>query len=139
MKKRTWRDHAIDLIKTTQKCPGNLPPTGSLDQLLTNEEFTMMANAGGVHNWNSCHYVEEILGLPSTDDMHEIMVDSKKVKEISTLADPLAEVEKGKKIAELKNRLHQMVEAVYFKDNGSLYVPGYLMRLEDFINKFFNN
>lgn len=138
-KKRTWKEHALDYIKATKKCPGELPPTGTLDELFTHEQFMSMVVAVGPHEWDSCCFVEEILGLSPTDQMKRLDVDSVKVlKDLSELKPAVVAVDRSAKLKDLKQRLHTYVDRIDFKSSGALYVPNALVKLETYINSFFS-
>ena len=138
-KKRTWKAHALEFIKQYDKCPGDVPPTGGMDDLLSEQEFKAMAHAAGVHPWNSCHYVDEILGLPPTDTMVEVTKtgDKKKMLEtVENLKGTLHEVNQSKRLGEFKTRMKNYIDRIEFVD-GKLNVPRPLLRFSEFVNRFF--
>lgn len=137
-KKRTWRAHALDLIKNQKRCPGEIPPTGGMDDLLSEREFMAMARAGGLHPWNSCCFVEEVLGLQPTDEMHEIPTGNQKalMENVESLTAPLREVTQSKRLAEFKAKMKNYIDRIEFK-GGVLNVPTQLLKFKDYTEKFF--
>jgi hypothetical protein len=137
-KKQAWKAHALDYIKATKKCPGELPPTGSLEELFTHEQFLRMVAASGVHPWDSCCFVEDILGLKDTTHMQEIKVDSRKVlKDAEILKASLGEDDRKKKVALLRDKMHKYVDQIDFKPNGALFVPSRLLHFEEYLKNYF--
>lgn len=138
-KKMTWKEHALDYIKTTKKCPGELPPTGSLEELFTHEQFMQMVTAVGPHKWDSCCFVEEVLGLPTTETMKRLDVDPQRVlKDVAELKSAVIDADKASRLVELRKRLHSYIDQIEFKPTGHLFVPSSLIRLESYINSFFS-
>ena len=138
-KKKPWKAHVIDYIKSHRRCPGEFPPTGKPDDLLTEAEFLQMATAAGFHKWDSCHFVEEILGLPTTEDMKEISVDlnqRKLFETVNELKAPMQEVQQSKKLAEFQKVMRGYVDRIRF-ENGVLKVPPQLLKFEEYANKYF--
>ena len=139
-KKKNWKAWNIDMIKEHKKCAGDVPPTGSMEDKLTEQEFIAMARASGIHEWNSCHYVDEILGLAPVDGMKELPIHSdpkELLKTVETLVDPMREVDQSKKLVEFQNRLHAYVDRIVMK-KGNLDIPHQLLKLADYADKFFN-
>ena len=138
-KKRTWKAHNMALIKQHKKCAGDVPPTGGMEDLLSEKDFLAMAHASGIHPWNSCHYVDEVLGLVPTDSMREIKTTGdpqKLVDNLESLKEPLNEVKRSQKLAEFKDRMKRYVDRVEFKGE-KLVVPAQLLRFSDYVDKFF--
>lgn len=137
-KKRTWRAHNLNMIKQHKKCAGEVPPTGGMDDLLSEKEFMAMARASGIHPWNSCHFVEDVLGLPSTDGMREIPTGSPKqlMDNVESLTEPLREVNQSKQLAAFKAKMHNYVDRIEFKA-GVLNVPSQLLKFKEFTERFF--
>jgi len=139
-RKRTWKAHALDFIKEHDKCPGDVPPTGGMDDLLTEQEFIAMARASGLHTWDSCHYVDEILGLDPTDKLKKIPLTQDRnelLQTVKTLREPMAEVARSKKLAEFKAKMKNYVDRINFKDD-QLNVPSVLLKFAEYADKFFN-
>ncbi len=137
-RKAPWQDYAIDMIKSTNRCPGSFPPTGLPTDLVSLDEFRLMCKAGGTHEWNACHFENEVFGLPS-EGMHPVDIDAVKVSEGAKSA-PVAEfneVGRANRLVDLKARLHGYVDNIKFRENGALYVPKPLLELASFVNRFF--
>jgi len=138
-KKRTWKAHNLKLIKEHKKCAGDVPPTGGMDDLLSEQEFMTMARASGVHPWNSCHYTEEILGLPDTDNMREVKTGGdpqKLVEAVEGLTGSYREVQQSKQLADFKAKMKGYIDRIEFKA-GKLNVPSQLLKFKDYTEKFF--
>lgn len=139
-KKRTWKAHAIDFIKEHDKCPGDVPPTGGMDDLLSEQEFLAMARASGLHTWDACHYEDEILGLTDTDRLKPLPMGhdkAKLIKTVETLIEPMSEVTRSKKLAEFKAKMHNYVDRIDF-NGGQLNVPAPLLKFAKYADRFFN-
>ena len=138
-KKRTWKAHSLDLIKAQDKCAGDVPPTGGMDDLLSDQEFLAMARAAGIHPWNSCHYVDEVLGLAPTDAMVDLgaVGDRKKMLEaVEGLTGVVNEVSRSKRLVEFKTKMKNYIDRIEF-EGDRLNVPGPLLRFSQFVNRFF--
>lgn len=120
--RRPWKEHALAYIKRTDRCPGEFPPFGLPDQVITEEEFLMSVKAGEDHAWSGCHFAAEIMGVSEVD---AVKLSKKYQSGMS-------------KTGHLKNELHKLVSQVGFRMNGSLYVPSELLNLEDYLHEFFS-
>jgi hypothetical protein len=139
-KKRTWKAHVIDFIKEHDKCPGDMPPTGHPDALLSDSEFMAMATAAGLHKWDSCHFVEEILGLGEPEGLKELKVDvdtRKLLTNVSELTDTVVEVSQSKRLVEFQDKMKTYIDRIQFK-GGKLRIPAQLLKFAEYANKFFN-
>lgn len=139
VKRKTWKAWAIDFIKATDTCPGDEPPTGGMDDKHTEEEFRAMARAGGTHKWDSCHYVDEILGLTQPEGFKALSDSgsSQVTKQVSDIAGSLFEVEKSKRFAAFKQRLHEYVNRIELHED-KVSIPSQLLKLSEYANSFFN-
>lgn len=139
-KKQTWKVHALNFIKKYKKCPGDIPPTGDLTDLITEDTFKAMAYASGLHDWDSCHYTEEILGLPVTRTMNKLGLNDNQqelIESVKNLTVPIREVQQNKRLVELKARMTNYINRITFK-KGELNIPSPLLRFQEYTEKFFS-
>ena len=128
-KNRTWREHAVEYVKSNNECPGDVPPFGSPDQIISEDDFLLSMKAGGTHPWDGCHFVEEVLGL-ETEGIKEVNIGrQQKAYQSGT---------KRKEVL-LKNNLVRFVGRIEFRGNGSLYIPKELLHLEDYVQSLLSD
>jgi len=137
-KKKPWKDHAIEHIRKTGQCPGD-PSFGVPTDQVTEEEFQMSLQAGGVHPYADCHYLDEMLGTVPPPGMRAIETDDPRITEADVQqAKEALEDNDTRTVGKLKKNLKVYVDMIKFKDKGVLYVPEPLLRLDSYIKKFFD-
>ena len=137
-KKKPWKDHAIEYIRKTGQCPGE-PSFGLPTDLVTDEEFELSVQAGSLHHYEDCHYLDEMLGTAPPEGMKIIETDDPKIteKDVQQAKEALADND-TRTVAKLKKNLKVYVDMIKFKDKGVLYVPEPLLKLDSYIKKFFD-
>jgi len=139
MKKKPWKDHAVELIHRTGRCPGD-PSFGLPTDLVTDEEFQTSVQAGGTHPYDDCHFLDEMLGAAPPPEMEMIETDKEpriSEKDVAKAKAALAD-DNLRTVAKLKRDLKVYVDMIKFKDKGVLYIPEPLLKLESFVKKFFD-
>lgn len=140
MKKKQWKQWAVDHIRAKGRCPGDHPAFGMATDLVTHEEFLSSVEAAGTHPYDDCHLLDEMMGIAPPAGMQIIETDVPKITERDR--DQLNNVLKGdqnaKTVEQLKKNLGVYVELIKFKSPGVLYVPEPLIKLDAYIKKFFD-
>ena len=139
MRKRSWKDWAVDFVRRTGKCPGDVPAMGRPTDMLTEAEFALSLRSLKLHLHKDCHLVEDILGLalPGMEIETDVEptfteTDVEKLKEVSETREVEQIVEK------VKRELHVYVDLIKLKEEGVLYVPQPLLQLQTYIKTFFD-
>ena len=130
MKKKQWKEWAVEHIKATNTCPGDQPSFGLPSDAVTEDEFKVSIASRGCHKYKDCHFVEDILGLPA--DMQEVAVENRPI-DTDGLQANVGEVLASKRLAKLRENLHIYVDRIHFKSNGALSVPQPLLDLKNYI------
>lgn len=138
-KKLSWKEHAVNYIRATERCPGDVPPTGLPTDLMTEDEFKL--TLGSVHAHDRCnHFQNEVLGLENPKDFVELSGYD---------AAPLTkdDLERGKKnltesgpsstVDRFKRELHTYVDLIELREGGKLFIPNQLFKFDTFLKKFF--
>lgn len=139
-KRRSWKEHAVDYIRATGKCPGEVPATGLPSDLMTEDEFNL--TLVGLHAHEHCtHFRSEVLGVEETPaDFVELpgfgaapvtTDDLKRGKETLVESGPSATVDR------FKRELHTYVDLIGLREGGKLFIPNQLLKLETFLKNFF--
>jgi hypothetical protein len=138
-KKRSWKEHAVDYIRATERCPGEVPPTGLPTDLMTEDEFKLTLSS--LHAHDRCnHFRSEVLGLDDPKNFVELPGHG---------AAPLTEddLERGKSrlteggpsstVDRFKRALHTYVDLIELKEGGKLFIPHQILKLDTFLKTFF--
>lgn len=139
--KRSWKDWAVDFLKQTGRCIGEVPSTGLPGELMTEDEFKMTVSY--THPAKGCsHFMNERLGMPLPETMHEIRgIDASPVTEEDVARGKETFLKDGKPLGvvdRFKRELHTYVDLIEIKDGGRLSVPSQLMKFESFLRQFFD-
>jgi hypothetical protein len=143
--KKPWKDWALQLIRERNRCPG--PPSfGKSTDMVTEDEFISSISSGGTHPYAECHYLDEMLGMGVPADMQEIDPKEQKrevkftkedvEKAQEALSDP--DPQGVKTVAQFKEQLKAYVGQIGFKREGVLFIPEPLLKLESYVQKFFD-
>lgn len=137
-KKRSWKAWAVDYVRRTQTCPGDAPPMGLPTDMLTEEEFALSLRGSKLHPHRDCHLVEDILGLPDPGTEVGAAVEPRVTEADVERLQHLAETQEVAQIVEeVKKQLHVYVDLIALKEEGVLYIPEPLLKLQSYINTFF--
>lgn len=140
MKKRQWKEWAVDHIRAKGRCPGDHPAFGLATDLVTKEEFRVSVESMGTHLYDDCHFLDEMMGTAAPPDMKRIETDDPKITQgdLDRLGDALKGDQNARTIEQLKKNLGVYIEMIKFKSVGVLYVPEPLLKLDAYIKKFFD-
>ena len=140
MKKKQWKEWAVDHIRAKGRCPGDHPAFGMATDLVTKAEFNSSIEAGGTHPYDDCHLLDEMMGTAPPSGMARIETDDPKItsKDQKQVAEVLQGDQDIRTIEHLKKNLGVYVGLIKFKSSGVLYVPEPLLKLDAYIKKFFD-
>lgn len=135
--KKPWSEWAVLYVRQTGKCPGDVPPFGSPDDLVTEGEFKQSVQALGTHKYCDCHFTDKLLGYRKDDDVKEVTIgDDVAVKQkAADVSGRAVGMIQENKIRVLKKKLHEFVDKIKMKGGGVLYVPSELLELRDYIDE----
>jgi len=141
MKKKQWKQWAVDHIRATERCPGDHPSFGVATDLVTQEEFQSSVQAGGTHPYNDCHFFDEVTGTAPPAGMKRIETDDPKITERDkkSVEEALTGDQDLKTVEQLKRNLGVYINMIRFKAPGVLYVPEPLLKVDAYIKKFFDS
>jgi hypothetical protein len=138
IKKRPWREWAVDFVRRTEQCPGE-PSFGPPAGLLTEEEFLATLQATGTHPFRDCHFVEDLLGSRPPVDMQPVSVANKPHFTEDDMEKFKKSLQGGTKpVDQLKKNLAMYVSMIELREGGVLFVPNQLLNLNAYIAKFFD-
>lgn len=110
--KKPWYEWAVEYVRRTKRCPGDIPPMGRPGDSVTGEQFQQSVASLGTHAWDDCHFVAEMLGSETSP-----------------------EAALGDREIRLRSSLHKLVDRITFK-NGKIQIPTELLTLREFIGTF---
>jgi len=139
--KRSWRDWAINFVRETNACVGEVPATGLPTDMMTEDEFKMTVSHS--HSAEHCpHFLNERLAIPVSPDLREIRgIDASPITEDDVARGKKTFVKSGEPLSavdRLKRALHTYVDLIEIKEGGRLSVPQQLMKFEVFLHEFFD-
>jgi hypothetical protein len=138
---KTYAEWAVDMIKTTDKCPGPPPPGVPESQLLHLSQFITTTSAATTHDHGPCgHFKDELLGISDAyAGMSEIKgVDAKSIHDTDVEKLKPAEIGEIPAILRLKRDLHTYVDAIEMQPGNKLHIPKNLLHLSTFLKEFFD-
>lgn len=138
--KKKWSEWAVDMIKSTGRCPGDGPSIGSATDVMTESEFVITVKANGSHKYDDCHHASAILGLDDSYTLKELNIkhDDKVIDKTREMAGDFEEVKMSKMLALLRERLHSYINRIHFQKDGSISIPEPLIKLEEYIKRYFD-
>jgi len=133
--KRKWKEWAVEHIREHNQCPGEEPAFGLPDDLVTKEDFLRGIKSAGTHRFDGCHFLEELI-VPIPDNMNEISNLETVIPsgDMGVIQEDLDEVNKSHKLVHIKQKLHNYVDRIYFKEGKTLSVPEPLLDLRQYLS-----